>query len=318
MPAFPKPKFSYVVNVAKERNHLRSYRDSKPGRAIPTKKTNKLLLATWNIANLGLQVRNAEHYKIIAEIISWFDLVAVQEVNDNLEGLRHLMKVLPGYSAIFTDGGGNNERMAYLFDPDKVTTLEKSGELSIPPSDYRYIKLPRVTTKYEGFDRNPYLATFKVRSFEFLLANVHLYFGDESEKKSIERRCLETFCVSRWVDLRRKSKYCFTPNIIALGDFNLPMRDDNDPVYQALKSKGLELPNHSTKIYSNIADDAEYDQIAFLPGIKNRLTGNGGVFDFDGGVFPDMYASRTKAEFRGYLRYYLSDHRPMWMELDVT
>jgi endonuclease/exonuclease/phosphatase family metal-dependent hydrolase len=318
MPAFPKPKFSYTVNVTKEKNNLIAHRDNKPGRAIPTKKNNKLLLATWNIANLGLQVRETEHYKLIAEIISWFDLVAIQEVNDDLEGLRELQKYLPAYKVIFTDEGGNNERMAYLYDASKVSILEKFGELSVPPSDYKFIRLPGVTSKFDGFDRNPFLATFKVGNLELLLLNVHLYFGDESEKKSIERRCLETFCVSRWADLRRKSKYCYTPNIIALGDFNLPKREDSDPVYKALRAKGLELPDHSTKIYSNISNDADYDQIAFFPGLKSKLTGKSGVFDFDGGIFPDLYSSKTAGEFKGYLRYYISDHRPMWIELDVS
>lgn len=318
MPAFPKPKFSYSVNVNKEKANLITYRDTKKDRAIPKKSDGKLLLATWNIANLGLQVREAEHYKLIAEILSWFDLIAVQEVNDDLEGLRELQKYLPGYSTIFTDEGGNNERMCYLFESSKVTTLEKFGELSVPPSEYRFIKLPGVTTKFDGFDRNPFLASFKAGKLEFLLLNVHLYFGDESEKKSIERRCLETFCVSRWADLRRKSKYCYTPNIIALGDFNLPKKEDSDPVYKALRAKGLELPDHSTKIYSNISNDADYDQIAFFPGLKDKLTGNSGVFDFDGAIFPDMYASKKESEFKSYLRYYISDHRPMWIELDVS
>jgi hypothetical protein len=118
--------------------------------------------------------------------------------------------------------------------------------------------------------------------------------------------------------LRRKSKYCYTPNIIALGDFNLPKREDSDPVYKALRATGLELPNHSTKIYSNISNDAEYDQIAFFPRLKDKLTGKSGVFDFDGGIFPDIYANRTEAEFKSYLRYYLSDHHPMWLELYLS
>jgi hypothetical protein len=89
-------------------------------------------------------------------------------------------------------------------------------------------------------------------------------------------------------------------------------------VYKALRAKGLELPEHSTKIYSNIANDADYDQIAFFPGLKTKLTGKSGVFDFDGGIFPDLHTSRTAAEFRAYLRYYISDHRPMWVELDIS
>lgn len=65
MPAFPKPQFPCVVDLQRERTNIQNYRDTKPGRNIPAKTNNTLLLATWNIANLGLQDRQAEHYKLI-------------------------------------------------------------------------------------------------------------------------------------------------------------------------------------------------------------------------------------------------------------
>ena len=65
MPPFPKPTFEYVVNVKKEVKHIKKYRDNKPGRAIPKSSTTNLLIATWNIANFGVQKREGEHYKII-------------------------------------------------------------------------------------------------------------------------------------------------------------------------------------------------------------------------------------------------------------
>jgi len=55
MPAFPKPGFEFEYKVAGEITALRNYRDTKPGRTIPKKADNNLLLATWNIANLGVQ-----------------------------------------------------------------------------------------------------------------------------------------------------------------------------------------------------------------------------------------------------------------------
>ncbi len=115
MPAFPKPETDYKVLVSKELKNLETYKNTKPGRLIPESKSDNLLIATWNIANLGLQKREASHYKIIAKIISWFDVIALQEINDNLEGFRALQKELPKkYRAVFADASGNNERMAYL------------------------------------------------------------------------------------------------------------------------------------------------------------------------------------------------------------
>ena len=88
MPPFPKPRFDYTYDVAAQTKALRRYRDTEPGRAIPKKGAGRLLLATWNIANLGVQDRSDDDYQLIAEVMSWFDLVAVQEVNDNLRGIE--------------------------------------------------------------------------------------------------------------------------------------------------------------------------------------------------------------------------------------
>lgn len=109
MPPFPKPTFDYAYHVGSQIAALRHHRDTKPGRAIPAKNPNRLLVASWNIANLGAQERRERDYRLLAEMISWFDLVAVQEVNDNLSGLRGIMGQLasiPGggsWRALFSD-----------------------------------------------------------------------------------------------------------------------------------------------------------------------------------------------------------------------
>jgi hypothetical protein len=38
------------------------------------------------------------------------------------------------------------------------------------------------------------------------------------------------------------------------------------------------------------------------------------VIDFDGAVFRDLWQARPAKDFRAYVRYYLSDHRPLWAE----
>jgi hypothetical protein len=58
MPSFPKPTFTFDYDADAERAALRHWRDTQPGRAIPAKAANRLLLATWNIANLGAQDRS--------------------------------------------------------------------------------------------------------------------------------------------------------------------------------------------------------------------------------------------------------------------
>ena len=84
---------------------------------IPKKTaTDTLLLATWNIKEFADNRRNESlHY--IAEIISRFDLVAVQEVKENVKGLQKLMSLLSlNWDYIYTDitegDPSNKERMA--------------------------------------------------------------------------------------------------------------------------------------------------------------------------------------------------------------
>ena len=323
MPAFRKPTFPYDYDPRVELRALRGYPKlaGKEDRAIPAKARGRLLVATWNVANLGVQERRESDYELIAEIVSWFDLVALQETNDDLEGLRGIEAQLPKrYRPLFSDAGGNNERFAFLFDAEKVEVLEEIGEVTIPPKDLGSVKLPDVKGAFQGFDRNPYLVSFRAGRLDFVLANVHLYFGDGSEKAGMDRRCLEAYAVGRWADLRRRNREAYTRNVLALGDFNLPLREETDPVYRALTRKGLALPPHSTKVGgSNLNDDAHYDQMAVFPGPMADAITAMGVFDFDGAVFRDLWGE-TKAQqarFRSYVRYYLSDHRPLWAQLRV-
>jgi hypothetical protein len=189
----------------------------------------------------------------------------------------------------------------------------------IPPAEQSAIKLDGVAQEFRGFDRSPFLAAFKAGKFTFLLVCVHLYFGDDSEKKSIERRCLEAYAVGRWADLRRKSKNAFTPNIIALGDFNLPKVEPGNPIYRALTNRGLELPKHSTQIGSSVTSDNHYDQVTFFPGdVKDNFVA-AGVFDFDGALFRKLWDANDakNKKFFDYMKYYISDHRILWAEFKL-
>ncbi|MGD8587848.1 MAG: endonuclease/exonuclease/phosphatase family protein [Chromatiales bacterium] len=318
MPSLPKPSFTFDYSVNEEIANLHQHRASAPGRDIPLKSTDRLLLASWNVANLGLHRRRDNDYRLLAEIIGWFDLIAIQEVNDNLDGLRAIKEHLcSDYRALFCDKAGNDERTAFLYDSRKISLLEMVGEVAVPEKDQRFIKLPGIDRKFHGFDRNPYLAGFRAGSFEFVVANVHLYFGNDTQADR-ERRSLEAYAVSRWGDLRRQDKDRYVEHFIVLGDFNLPRVEAGDLIYRALKRRGLKLPDHSSQIGSKLAEEKHYDQIMFFPGATaDAYSGLRGVFDFDGAVFPRLWQERKPDDFRKYLRYYLSDHRPIWAQFSI-
>lgn len=316
MPIFPKPKFEFAYDLPRELGLLRAH---KRTRGIPALTSKKLLVATWNIANLGAQQRRDDDRALLAEMISWFDVVAVQECRENYGDLFDLHQKLPSsYRVVMSDSSGNNERMAFIYNSRKLKLAEEIGEIAFPPSRLKSIKLPGITQTFDGFDRSPYLVSFTARNSSFAFVNVHLFFGD-AQAASVGRRALETYAVAKWSDLRKRSAFSFTRELVALGDFNMPKCQPGDPIFDALTRLGLELPDHSTQIASSISTDARYDQVAFLPDTTRRcFTGQKGVFDFDTVVFPDLWeGGANKTNFRAYLRYYLSDHRPMWVQLSI-
>jgi endonuclease/exonuclease/phosphatase family metal-dependent hydrolase len=307
--AFPKPKFAYSYERQQEIARLRQH---KQVRGIPAKQADRLLVATWNIANFGGQERRDQDHRLITEILSWFDIFAIQEVKENFGGLADVHHHLGGtYRLLFSDTAGNNERMAFVYDGAKVTLLEKVGEIAFPVAQLKRVKVPGIGQSFQGFDRTPYLATFQAGRLSFLLVNVHLYYGTGRGKRDRDRRALETLAVALWASDRHKSQFSYARDIIALGDFNMPKRAPDDPIYKALTAKGLHVPVHTSKVGSSIAKDRDYDQIAFFPGeTQADFTSNHGVFDFDAVVFPDLWdGGKGKQKFGAYVRYYLSDHR---------
>jgi endonuclease/exonuclease/phosphatase family metal-dependent hydrolase len=344
MLAYRKPWFSFDYRVKAEVDALREYRDQKFGRQIPTKSTDRLLVATWTIPNLGVHSRRSEDYLILAEMINWFDVVALQEVNDNLDGLLSIQNHLPNsYLALYSKTGGKKERLAFLYDSKKLRLLGEGAELTIPETDQPYIKLPGIKHEFRAFDRNPYLAVFASSLCQFLLVNVHLYSGGD-RIRSLGERILETYAILRWADLTKK-KDDRASHIIALGQFNLPKVSPADKISKTLRriytpaySKHIDssistdevssadeisktlgriyLPEHSTRISSSISTNPVYDHIMFLVrGTPNDLLSQGpNIFDFDGVLFRKLWETGSHRHWKSYIGYYISDHRILWAE----
>ena len=117
---------------------LREALDAQVARSGP----DNLRLATWNIRDFDSNKfkhgpRLAESFHYLAEIIARFDLVAVQEVNRDLAPLRRLLFLLgPNWDYIVTgvtEGqSGNEERMAFLYDRNRVRFTNLAGQVVLP------------------------------------------------------------------------------------------------------------------------------------------------------------------------------------------
>lgn len=327
MRALTRPNPEHVYSATSEINRLIAYRDRvhddpARNRHIPiTGQAGQVLIASWNIANLGVHKRRQSDTEVIAAILGWFEIVAIQEVADNLNDFYRVLESLPDhYNWIFSDRAGNDERSAYIYDTRRVSLGPKIGEVAIVESDRKYVRLPGIDRVFHGFNRNPYLASFTVENTDILFANCHLLYGPQKKKSdrlaSIERRQLEAYAIARWCDLRRGDRHAWSKNIFALGDFNLPIAEPGDPVFDALTKRGLRLPPHETRIPTNVSNTADYDQIAVTPGILSRITDQG-VFDFDGAIFPDIYDRNAPGYWRSCAKYYISDHRPLWLQFEL-
>ncbi len=107
---------------------------------IPLDTSRFIRIATWNLrefdsASYGYRSREAKAY--IAEILSHFDLVALQEIREELDALNDVRALLgPNWDYIATDvtegTSGNRERMAFLFNRDRVQFRNVAGELTLP------------------------------------------------------------------------------------------------------------------------------------------------------------------------------------------
>jgi hypothetical protein len=291
-------------------------------RNVAQKGPGKFIAATWNLTNFGIQQRSDDDLALMAEIISWFDLVAIQEIADSLIHLRKMMSFLnPDYSVVLSDIGGNDERAGFIYDSSKVTRLELAAEVAVPPSDHRFIRMKGVSGAFNGFDRNPYAVAFSTGSgasqIEFTAVSAHLFFGSHSYYDE-DRRALEAYALARWASQRHTSAGAYSQNILVLGDLNLPKRDDSNNIFKALKAKGLILPKHSTAMGSSLKDDKEYDQVAFHTGHMQNAYVNSGVFDFDHTPFFANAWDVGPSYFNAALRYHIADHRPLWVEFTPT
>ena len=110
------------------------------GTATPTDRSHFVRIATWNIREFDSPkygFRSKEAFSYITEILSHFDLIALQEVRRDLKPLNDVKKLLgPNWDYLATDitegTSGNQERMAFLFNHNRVWFRDVAGELTLP------------------------------------------------------------------------------------------------------------------------------------------------------------------------------------------
>ncbi|MCI0707172.1 MAG: endonuclease/exonuclease/phosphatase family protein [Ignavibacteriae bacterium] len=277
----------------------------------PSKIDETLNIATWNIREFGKKPRTEAAIHYIAEILGQFDLIGVVELREDLSDLKKVLNILgPYWRAVYSDAisdfGGNRERVAYIYDKRAATFNGLAAEASPP----RKKKGEEYLSK-SSFWRAPYIASFRAGSFDFLILTTHIRWG-----KSNQGRIDELQLLANWIDAKRNEKHAEDKDIIVMGDFNIPAIDDD--FYKAITSRGLQMPDALAGEHhgSNLKRDMRYDQILHYPMFKNKFTNAGGVVDYfinDSHIKELFPKGMTRTQFT----YQLSDHLPLWMQIDT-
>ncbi len=289
--------------------------------------SSTVLIATWNIREFDSAKfgdRTNESFYYIAEILDHFDLIAVQEVREDLRALKKVQRILGSWwKYLVTDitigHAGNGERLAFLYDSRKIAFNGLAGEIVLPEA-----KVGNVLQ----FARTPFVCGFKAGWSTFSLCTVHIYYG--TAKPNDPRRIKEIDALAKLLAKRGKAdprKISEPENLILLGDFNIFSRDD--ATYKSITKAGFVVPEQLQEIPgSNVQKNKHYDQIAIMSRPDRfQLTDKAGVFDFYEHVFRDDQADAykalmkatggTKTGFKQWRTYQMSDHLLMWCELAI-
>ena len=299
-----------------------------PHAGVPPKRSGNLLIGTWNVRAFGditpkwasaagdSPKRNLADIAAIAEIVSRFDVCAIQETRESLLGLRTMMSRLgDDWSFIVTDvgdgGPANGERLAFIHHRTRVKTSGLAGELVFPAEWFGDLAHGDLTRQ---FARTPYAVSFAAGDEAFTLVTLHILFG-----ASAADRTPELSAIAHWLGDRAHAGGDFNHNMLALGDFNSDRRDDPNWVAFTDNGQGLTPPPELNFLSRTIFDDEKkessfFDQIAwFTRAGKEQLTlrynGSAGRFKWTDYVLEDM--TKTSKS------WHISDHYPLWCEFEL-
>lgn len=292
---------------------------------IPEKKlTGNLILGTWNIREFGntkYNGRMTESLYYIAEIISRFDLIAIQEVRDNLQELNNVCRILGDdwglfVSAVTQGASGNKERLVFIYDKRTVSFMNIAGQVVLPNTNVE-----------PQFARSPYVIRFQSGWLKFDICTVHIYYGKASTTSPEYKRRVDE--IENIVEFFNKFyvEKNESNNIFLLGDFNI--EDTKSVTYKAATSSIFKVPDAIIKNNlkgSNVSQDKIYDQILYYNRYQDIAFKNAGIFDFYSVVFDSFsgYSTRIKKhcdissnDFKDFKTYQMSDHLPLWVEMNT-
>ena len=250
--------------------------------AHPIFGADTLSLASWNIRILSDNSRDDTELSLIADRLEPYDLVAIQELRDEVVVDRTLQILADRghrFQALVSPdvGRGVKERYAFLYRPERVQLLGQE-QVYLDPDD--------------AFIREPFWASFRAGQFDLTLVTIHAIYGDSKTDRRAEAALLDD--IYQLVQRADPDEQ----DVLVLGDFNLP---PDDIGFSELAR--LLTPLFAGEIRTTITDASLYDNIWFDPAYVQEWTGEIGVDRFDETVFGNDDKAASLA---------VSDHRPVW------
>ena len=265
---------------------------------------NRIRIATFNIERFAEKKSGkSEVLAKIAQIISMFDLVAIQEVQGPdgiaIRRLLGLMNQSTGptgarYAATMSEPIGENylESYAFVWNANRIRLIPGSDYVVADPGQRMY--------------REPMVATFQTvvpesserPGFRFTAINVHTKPDrvDPDVRDSEINVLADVFQRVRHYEFERNREDDF----IILGDLNVKTAHLGD----LAKIKGV--VSLGEDIQTNVSRSKTNDHILIDRSVTNEFAGKKGVIDFQ----QDLGLSREQADD-------ISDHLPLWAEFDL-
>ena len=174
------------------------------------------------------------------------------------------------------------------------------------------------------------MISWNFRNILFTTYNCHIYFGKTKKADIIKfrRRIVEIYSLVEWITKKdnKDDGSLYSPNILLLGDMNVPSMDENDQVFKQL-NRGTFTSIYYTDYltpHSNIKNDATYDQLVITEPFSDKIKLlQHGILAWDNAVFAELaedlgvkISKRADSKFQSFAKWAISDHRPLWCLLE--
>ncbi len=245
-----------------EWNNINSLLDANPGKyGFPERVYGSTLVGSFNIRKLGSSLsRSADTWEFLARICKQYDLIAIQEIMEDLSGLNRIMELLGSEfgmvvsdkTGVYPGDAGIGERLGFIFRWKTVErgevisdiTFDRSKVLQIMAENYDAIHevMEPYAKKYAdykagkqgkprnikmptflSFIRQPYCVSFKIKGHPGTKSYDFMAINAHlffGDYMSDRRQ--EFHALMQWIIERVKTNdRAYHPNFMLLGDLNL-------------------------------------------------------------------------------------------------